>query len=91
MLSNVAVPNTLSRYRVRGHGVRIVRQGSEWRVNAPEGNCNMPEGAEGILKWILARYHFERQDLAKEFSDMNEQAILDILQALSSVGVLEAL
>ena len=51
----------------------------------------MPEGAEDILKWILARDHFKRQDLAEEFSDMNEQAILDILQALSSVGVLEAL
>jgi ribosomal protein L16 Arg81 hydroxylase len=91
MLSNVAVPNALSRYRVRGRGVRVVRRGSEWRVTAPAGNCNMPEGAEGMLEWMLARDHFERGELAAQFSDMNEQAILDILQTLSSVGVLEAL
>jgi len=91
MLSSVAVPQSLSRYRVRGRGVRVVRRGSEWRVTAPEGNCNIPAGAEGLLNWILARDHFERGELAAEFSDMDEQAILDILQTLSSVGVLEVL
>lgn len=91
MLTSVAVPNALSRYRVRGRGVRVVRRGSEWRVTAPEGNCNMPDGAEGMIEWMLVRDHFERQELAAEFGNMNEQAILDILQSLSSVGVLEAL
>ena len=91
MLSGVAVPNTLSRYRVRGRGVRVVRRGSESRVTAPQGNCNLPEGGEGMTEWMLARDHFERRELAAQFPDVNEQTILDILQALSSVGVLEAL
>ncbi len=91
MLSSVAVPGTLSRYRVRGRGVRVVRRGSEWRVTAPDGNCNMPAGAEGMLEWMLARDHFERRELAAQFSGVNEQTIVDILQTLASVGVLEAL
>jgi ribosomal protein L16 Arg81 hydroxylase len=90
-LSAVALPNPLSRYRVCGRGVKVVRRGSEWRVTAPSGNCNMPEGAEGVLEWMLARDHFERQDLAAAFENMSEQAILDTLQSLSSIGVLEAL
>jgi len=40
---------------------------------------------------MLARDHFERRELAAQFSGVNEQIILDILQTLSSVGVLEAL
>jgi ribosomal protein L16 Arg81 hydroxylase len=91
MLSSVAVPDALSHYRVRGRGVRVVRRGSEWRITAPDGNCNMPAGADGVVEWMLARDHFERRELAAQFSDVNEQTILDILQTLSSVGVLEAL
>ena len=91
MLSGVAVPDTLTRYRVRGRGVRVVRRGPEWRVTAPEGHCTMPAGADGMVEWMLARDHFARRELAEKFPDVNEQAILDILQTLSSVGILEAL
>ena len=91
MLTSVAVPASLSRYRVRGRGVRAVRRGPDWRVTAPQGNCNMPAGTEGMIEWMLARDHFARQELAAEFSAVNEQTILDILQSLSSIGVLEAL
>jgi len=91
MLTSVAVPASLSRYRVCGRGVRAVRRGSEWRVTAPQGNCNMPEGTEGMIEWMLARDYFAHQELAAEFSGVDEQTILDILQSLSSVGVLEAL
>ena len=44
-----------------------------------------------MIEWMLARDHFARQELAAEFSAVNEQTILDILQSLSSIGVLEAL
>lgn len=71
--------------------MRAVRRGPEWRVTAPQGNCNMPAGSEGMIEWMLARDHFARQELAAQFSAVNEQTILDILQSLSSIGVLEAL
>lgn len=91
VLSSVAFPKPLSRYRVRGRGVKIVRRGSDWRVTTPEGNSNLPGDASGMVEWMLEQDHFSRRDLISAFPESNEQTITEILQTLTSVGVLEPL
>ena len=91
VLSSVAVPEPLSRYRVRCRGARVVRRGSDWRVTTPESNSNLPDAAAGMAEWMLERDHFSRRDLVSDFSDTGEQTITETLQTLVSIGVLEPL
>ncbi len=91
VLSSVAVPKPLSRYRVRGRGVRVVRRGSDWRVTTPQGSANLPGDGSGMVDWMLERDHFARDDLAKAFPEAGEQVIIEISQSLISVGFLEPL
>ena len=91
VLSSVAVPKPLSRYRVRGRGVRVVRRGSDWRVTTPQGSANLPGDGSGMVEWMLERDHFARDDLANAFPEAGEQVIIEISQSLISVGFLEPL
>lgn len=90
-VSCVGVPEPLARYRVRGRGVRVVRRGKEKQVAAPDGTGTLPEGADGMLEWMLERDHFERGELAASFSEVGDQTVREVLQTLSSVRVLEPL
>ena len=91
VLSSVSFPKPLSRYRVRGRGVKVVRRGSDWGVTTPQGNAKLPSEASGMVEWMLEHDHFARSDLASAFPDVGEQTITEILQALTSVGLLESL
>lgn len=90
-LTNVAIPKASPRYRVKPRGVKTVRRGKDWQVVAPGGKGTLPNGGDTVLNWVLARDHFNRDDLASAVAEVDEQRLLEIIQALSAVGVLEAL
>ncbi len=90
-LTNVAIPKASPRFRVRPHGVKTVRRGKDWQVVAPGGKGTLPDGGGAALTWILERDHFNRDDLTAAVADIDDQKSLEIIQALSAVGVLEAL
>ncbi len=90
-LSNVAIPRASRRFRVRGRGVKIVRRGSEFQLSAPGGKGSLPDGGDRVVTWVLERDHFRLSDLAGAVPDLDEQRLLEITQALTAVGALEAL
>lgn len=90
-LSNVVIAGASPRFRVKGRGVKLVRRGKEFQIAAPGGKGAVPEGGEDAINWVLERDHFSHADLAKALPDMGEQKMLEVTQALASVGVLEAL
>lgn len=90
-LSNVAIPATSSRFRVRGRGVKIVRRGAEFQVSTPGGKGSLPDGGDAVVKWVLERDHFRLSELSEVLPDADDQRLLEITQALTAVGALEAL
>ena len=90
-LSNVAIPSAGPRFRVCGRGVKLVRRGQGFQISAPAGKGSLPDGSEAAVNWILERDHFAAGELAAAVPGFGDQQILELAQALASVGVVEEL
>ncbi|RME95989.1 MAG: hypothetical protein D6773_17765 [Alphaproteobacteria bacterium] len=90
-ITSVTIPKSGRWYRVRGRGVKVVRRGKDWQVTTPAGKGLLPEGGEAVVTWLLQRDLFRSGDLAAAMPQADEQKQVEMLQALSAVGVIEAL